>query len=97
MVDGPIQSPLAQWTDGVVRVGRTRVTLHSVISVFQEGSSPEEIGAQNLVLTLADAYAVVAYELQHRAQVDTYLAEVQRASLQQLEVTGFRKRQAAPL
>ena len=36
-------APLEITADGVVRVGKTRVTLDTVVAVFQQGSTAEEI------------------------------------------------------
>jgi Protein of unknown function (DUF433) len=36
-------APLETDTDGVVRVGKTRVTLDTVVSVFKQGTTAEEI------------------------------------------------------
>jgi len=69
---GPI--PLETDADGVVRVGGTRVSLDSVIYAFNEGSTPEEIVQQYTTLDLADVYAVIGYYLQHRGEVNEYLA-----------------------
>lgn len=66
--------PLETDADGVVRVGGTRVSLDSVIYAFNEGSTPEEIVQQYTTLDLADVYAVIGYYLQHRGEVNEYLA-----------------------
>jgi uncharacterized protein (DUF433 family) len=38
-----ITSPLNADQDGVVRIGKTRVTLDTVIHAFKHGATPEEI------------------------------------------------------
>ena len=60
-----------------IRVGNTRVTLQTVIGAFQDGLSAEGIVAKYPSLSLADAYATIAYYLRHRGEVDEYLQEVQ--------------------
>src|SRR4030042_6032687 len=70
--------PLMTDTDGIVRVAKTRVPLHTVISAFLSGATPEEIAQQYPSLNLADVYAVIAYYLQRRSDVDAYLRERQR-------------------
>lgn len=79
----PIQAdpiPLHTDADGVVRVGGTRVTLDTVISVFKQGCSPEEIVDRYDSLALADVHAVITYYLLHREAVEHYLeAREQRA------------------
>ena len=52
IVDTPV--PLSSDTHGVVRVGRTRVTLETVVSAFGRGATAEEIVQQYLSLNLAD-------------------------------------------
>lgn len=65
--------PLVMGTDGVGRVGKTRVTLDTVVSAFQNGATAEEIVQRYPSLDLADVYAVIAYYLQRHAEVDAYL------------------------
>lgn len=65
--------PLQTGTDGVIRVGQTRVTLEVLISAFKNGLTAEEIVFQYPVLDLADVYAVISYYLKNRANVETYL------------------------
>ena len=72
--------PLATDEHGVVRVGGTRVTLDSVIVAFRAGATPEEITQQFPTLPLADVYQVIAYYLNHFAEVDSYLATRQKAA-----------------
>jgi uncharacterized protein (DUF433 family) len=70
--------PLATDTHGVVRVGATRVTLDSVVGAFRTGATPEEIAQQFPALVLADVYQVIAYYLNHAAEVESYLATRQK-------------------
>ena len=70
--------PLQAWDDGSIRVGGTRVTLETVLSLFSSGASPEEIARRFDVLRLADVYAVMAYYLDHKEEVDAYLRERER-------------------
>jgi len=70
--------PLTTWGDGVVRVGKTRVTLDSVVSAFVKGASLEDIARRYPSLELADVYAVIAYYLRHHADVESYLRDRER-------------------
>ncbi len=70
--------PIQMDADNVLRVGNTRVTLDTVIGVFNEGASAEEIAQQYPSLHLADIYAVISYYLQQREQVEAYLTERQK-------------------
>ena len=72
-----ILSPLEPDADGVIRIGGTRVTLDTVVAAFQQGATAEEIVYQYPSLELADVYAALAYYLQHRSQVETYLRQRQ--------------------
>lgn len=78
LVVEPERVPLATGTDGVVRVGATRVTLDSVIEAFREGATAEEILQQYSVLRLADVYSVIGYYLRHQPEVDSYLRDRRR-------------------
>ncbi len=60
--------PLQINAQGVVRVGRTRVTLDTVVAAFADGATAEEIVQQYPVLSLADVYAVIGYYLERRQQ-----------------------------
>jgi uncharacterized protein (DUF433 family) len=63
---------------GAVRVGPTRVTLAIVLNDFKEGLSAEEIQRSYSTLRLEDVYAVIAYYLRHRAELDDWLADCER-------------------
>jgi uncharacterized protein (DUF433 family) len=76
----PIPAPLRQNEHGVLLVGDTRVTLDSVVARFDAGATPEEIVQQFPSLDLAEVYAVVAYLLGNRAEVDEYLEARDRAA-----------------
>lgn len=65
--------PMAFDTDGVCRIGRTRVTLDTVVATFDEGATAEEIASQYPSLVLEDIYAVISHVLRHRPDVDQYL------------------------
>jgi len=67
--------PLRIDADGVVRVGRTRVTLDTIICAFREGCTAEGIAEQYPSTELADVYATIAYYLRDRAAVEAYLTE----------------------
>src|SRR6266446_4299766 len=67
--------PLRTDEHGVMRVGKTRVPLDTVVYAFNEGASPEEIVMSYPSLDLADIYAVVTYYLHNRTEVDAYLSQ----------------------
>ncbi len=65
--------PLREDEDGALRVGRSRVLLELVIRAFQDGATPESIVQSYSTLELSDVYAVIAYYLRHREDVEHYL------------------------
>jgi uncharacterized protein (DUF433 family) len=70
--------PLAVNLDGVVRVGGTRVTLDTVITVFKQGATAEEIVYRYPSLRLGDVYASIAFYLNHQEDVEAYLKQRQQ-------------------
>lgn len=75
---------------GVVRVSGTRVSLDTVIAAFQEGESAEEIAQDYPSLSLADVYAVIAYYLNHQAEVEKYLVQSREKAKQVRESVEAR-------
>ena len=66
-------TPLRVDEHGVVRVGDSQVLLDIVIREFNNGAEPEAIAQGYPTLHVADVYAVIAYYLRHRKEVDDYL------------------------
>lgn len=85
LIPAAVEIPLSTDAYGVVRVSGTRVTLDSVVNAFHAGATAEEIAQQFPSLPLADVYQVIAYYLNHSAEVESYLATRQR------EAGGLRK------
>jgi uncharacterized protein (DUF433 family) len=83
-------APLRQDDDGVLRVGRTRVRLDSVLGALNAGCSAEEIVLKYPSLDLTEIYGVIAYYLWHRDEVDAYLASRQALSDQAKQETERR-------
>lgn len=71
-------TPLIADTNGVIRVGKTCVTLDTVVTAFSEGATAEEIVEQYPSLQLSDVYSVISYYLRHKIEVDTYLLKRQQ-------------------
>ncbi len=65
--------PLEVDSNGVVHVAGTRVTLDSVVAVFEQGATAEQIVQEFDTLKLADVYAVIVYYLRHGSEVESYL------------------------
>jgi uncharacterized protein (DUF433 family) len=66
-------TPLGVDEHGVVRVGDSQVLLDVVIREFNNGAEPEAIAHGFPTLNLADVYAVLAYYLRHKQEIDEYL------------------------
>jgi uncharacterized protein (DUF433 family) len=91
--------PLSYSSDGVIRVGGTRIPLERVIRAFQAGMTPEQIAQDFDVLTVEDIYATINYYLHHREEVDAYLQSASEETLctreemeRQFDPTGIRAR-----
>ena len=65
--------PLRTDEHGTIRVSGTRVTLDTVIARYHQGATPEEIHDSFDVLPVNDIYAVIAYYLSHREELDAYI------------------------
>jgi uncharacterized protein (DUF433 family) len=68
-------APLQANEDGVILVGNTRVTLDTVVVVFNQGVTAEEIAYRYPSLNLADVYATIAFYLKHQQEVEAYLEQ----------------------
>lgn len=102
----PLQAdspPLHEDSSGALRVGQSRVLLELVVRSFQDGATPEVIVQQYSTLKLSDVYAVIAYYLRHRDEIEKYLtrrddeAEQVRRKIesQQSDLSELRARLAA--
>lgn len=67
--------PLRRDKDGVLRVGKTRVTLDTIVAAFTEGATAEEIAYQYPSVPLADIYSVIGYYLNQKKSIDAYLKQ----------------------
>jgi len=70
-----LPKPVHLNSEGTLRVGKTRVSLDSVVYAFNRGEDAAEIQRNFDALTLAEVYAAIAYYLNNRSQVDKYLAD----------------------
>jgi uncharacterized protein (DUF433 family) len=76
----PMDNPLRRDEHGKIRVGDTRVLLELVIHAFDRGETPEEIVDSYSSLKLADVYAVIAYYLTHRPEINAYMRQVEKTA-----------------
>src|SRR5438874_104563 len=74
----PEAPPLREDASGALRVGDSRVLLELVVRAFQDGATPEAIVQRYSSLALPDVYAVIAYYLRHRREIDDYVAGRER-------------------
>lgn len=93
--------PLEITPDGVIRITGSRVTLDTVVALFRQGASAEEIVVRFDTLDLGDVYSIIAYYLHHRDEVERYVQEGRERSAvvrQQVEarqgVQAIRERSA---
>jgi len=76
--------PLSRDSQGVVRVGGTRVSLDSLLHLYRQGATAEEIATSFPDVELPDIYTAIAYYLRHREEVDRYV-ESRRREAQKME------------
>ena len=62
---------------GVMRVGKSRVMLDSVVASFEQGYSAEAIQQQYPALSLEEVYGAIAWYLAHSDKVSEYLKRQQ--------------------
>ena len=74
----PEPVPLVRDHAGRLMVPGTRISLDVLVAAFKRGKTPEAIHEGYESVSLADVYAIFAYYLRHRREVEEYLAEQQR-------------------
>lgn len=65
--------PFSRDPSGVIRIAGTRVSLESVVAVYEQGMSIPHLAEAFPDLTLADLHATISYYLRHREDVETYI------------------------
>jgi uncharacterized protein (DUF433 family) len=75
MIPDPLTMTMPMRMDehGVIRIGGTRVTFESIINHYLQDQSPENLHEGFPTVSLADVYAVIAYFLAHRHEMEAYL------------------------
>lgn len=74
----PEPVPLARDDVGRLMVPGTRISLDVLVAAFKRGDSPEAVHENYESVALADVYAIFAYYLRHRHEVEDYLTEQER-------------------
>lgn len=82
--------PIAVDTDGVAKIGKTRVTLDIVVAAFNQGATAEEIGYRYPALKLSDIYSTISFYLNHQQAVTEYLQQRQQQA-QEIRVINEQK------
>lgn len=72
-VVGTIPKPVRLDEGGGLKVGKTRVSLDSVVYAFNRGEDAVEIQRNFDTLSLAEIHSAIAYYLHNKAKVDAYL------------------------
>jgi uncharacterized protein (DUF433 family) len=78
--DHSIENPVHPDATGVLRVGKTRVTLDTVVNAYEGGATAEEIVLAYDALALSQVYATIAYYLQNKASLEPYLTSRRHAA-----------------
>jgi len=76
MISTPVAVNVPLRTDAVIRIGASRVTLHTLISLYRSGETPEALHEGFPTVSLADIYATIAYYLANQEVVDAYLRQI---------------------
>ncbi len=69
----PETAPLSIDNDGVARIAGTRVRLDTIVGAYRLGATAESIAQGYPSVKLGEVYAVIAYYIRHRADVDAYI------------------------
>jgi uncharacterized protein (DUF433 family) len=84
LLEFKVSSPPFRWDEaGGIRIGKTRVTLDSILAAYNNGSTPEEIAVQYSVLNLEEIYSAIAYYLSHPQEINNYLDQRRQKAGQQ--------------
>lgn len=88
--------------EGEIRLAGHRIGLYHLVHLYNEGYSPEMLVCQYPTLPLALIHKVIAFYLEHREEVDAYVAACQVALGRQrddnptgLDLPTLRKRLAS--
>ncbi len=91
--------PLSVDEFGVIRIGDSGVPLESVMTLYRDGATAEEIADSFTSLDQADLHYVLGFALRHRSQIDAYLsnravaeAKIRQQVESQFDVTQLKAR-----
>ena len=86
--------PFKMASDGVARIGKTRVDIDTVVEAFLEGETVEEIVQQYPTSKLGDVYSLIGYYLRHKKEIDDYLYQ---RNLQKIKIREKNESQFNPV
>src|SRR5437868_7597670 len=69
-----MESEYVEKQDRGWRIRNTHVSLHSIIYQFRDGRAPEASQLSFPALSLSQVYGAIAFYLDHRSELDDYLA-----------------------
>jgi uncharacterized protein (DUF433 family) len=75
-----MSKPYVEKTDGLYRVGGTRVSLDSLVDLYREGLSVESMVDSYPALSLEQVHGAIAFYLANKRDIDAYLEESERAN-----------------
>lgn len=75
---------LTRDADGEIRLAGHRIGLYTLVRMYREGNSAEQIAEELESLGLALVYKTLAFYLENRTEVDAY-ADAYRAELERQE------------
>jgi uncharacterized protein (DUF433 family) len=71
-----MHSEYIEQRNGGYYIAGTRISLDSVVCAFNRGESPEQfLEGYPLLGSLAKTYGAIAFYLDHKAEIDTYVEE----------------------
>ncbi len=72
--------PLSTSKSGDIRIAGSRVGLEAIIHEFKNGATAEQIQQDFPSVSLPDIYAVIAYYLDNKVELESYLRRQQKAA-----------------
>lgn len=61
-----------------IRLKGHRIGIEHIVERYQDGFSPEQIVDDLPTLSLEEVYAAITYYLHNKAEIDAYVADIQR-------------------
>src|SRR5260370_10356672 len=78
-------APLNQDSEGSIRLTGSRITFDTLMAAFKKGNSAEQIQDSFPSLSLTQIYGAIAWYLDHQAEAEDYLKELET------DVEGIRQ------